>query len=113
METKRELKQHLGNFHIAGFTYYDGALVFRKLKIGKPLKLQLEEDNKYDSRAVAIYYKRHKIGYVPRSENRIFYKLLKVGLESHAQILVQQKNAHADPESQVRVVCFLQNFEAT
>src|SRR5690606_1364685 len=104
-------QEHLANFCIAGFTYYDGALVFRKLKVGKKLTLKLEEDNKYDARAVAIYYKSYKIGSVTRSENRMFYKLLKGGLEDYVQILVQQKNKSQSPESQVRVVCFLQNPE--
>ena len=53
--------QHLAQFKIAGFSYYEGAFVFRKLKIGTKLKLQLEEENKYDYRAVAIYYKNTKL----------------------------------------------------
>lgn len=64
--------QHLAQFKIAGFSYYDGAIVFRKLKIGTKLKLQLEEDNKYDCRAVAIYYKKHKIGFIPKTDTEFF-----------------------------------------
>mgnify|MGYP000159171693 CR=1 FL=1 len=75
-------KEHLAHFNIAGFTYYDGPECFKKLKIGKQLKLDLEPENKYDARAIAIYYKDLKLGFVPRSENRIIYKLLKVGLQS-------------------------------
>ena len=101
--------QHLANFHIAGFTYYDGALVFRKLKIGKELQLKLEEDNKYDPRAVAVYFKEKKIGFIPRDENRIFYKLLQVGLEDHIRILIQQINPSEHPERQVHVVAHLVN----
>ena len=45
--------QHLAQFKIASFSYYEGAFVFKKkLKIGTKLKLQLEEENKYDCRAV-------------------------------------------------------------
>ncbi|MDO5655991.1 MAG: HIRAN domain-containing protein [Flavobacteriaceae bacterium] len=99
--------EHLANFNIAGFTYYDGALVFEKLKIGQKLKLQLEENNRYDARAVAIYFKDHKIGFIPRTENRIFYKMLKVGLEKNIRILVQTRDATAHPEHQIRVVAHL------
>lgn len=99
--------EHLANFNIAGFTYYDGAPIFRKLKIGTKLKLQLEENNRYDARAVAIYFKNHKIGFIPRTENRIFYKMLKVGLENSIRILIQSKDATAHPEQQIRVVAHL------
>lgn len=100
-------KEHLANFHIAGFTYYEGAFVFRKLKMGKKLILKLDEENKYDPRAVAIYYKESKIGFVPRHDNRIFYKLMKVGLSEHIQVRIQQIDASANPEEQIRLVAHL------
>lgn len=101
--------QHLARFNIAGFSYYNGALVFRKLKIGKKLQLKLEKNNKYDARAVAIYYKEHKIGFVPRTDNRIFHKLLMVGLDNNIRLVVQQVDASANPENQVYVVAHLVN----
>ena len=64
--------QHLAQFKIAGFSYYEGAFVFRKLKIGTKLKLQLEEENKYDCRAVTIYYKKHKIGFILKRITEFF-----------------------------------------
>lgn len=99
--------EHLAHFYIAGFTYYDGAKIFQKLKIGQKLKLKLEDNNRYDARAVAIYYKKHKIGFVPRTENRIFYKLLKVGLKNNLRILVQSRNQSANPEQQIQVITHL------
>ncbi|WCO01782.1 HIRAN domain-containing protein [Psychroserpens ponticola] len=100
-------KEHLANFHIAGFTYYEGASIFRKLKMGRKLILKLEEENKYDPRAVAIYYKDFKIGFIPRQDNRIFYKLMKVGLSDHIQVRIQQIDATASPEEQIRLVAHL------
>ncbi|WP_299095937.1 HIRAN domain-containing protein [uncultured Winogradskyella sp.] len=102
-------KEYLANFCIAGFTYYEGVSVFRKLKIGKKLILKLEEENKYDPKAVAIYYKDSKIGFIPRNENRIFYKLIKIGLSNLIEIRVQQKDASAYPEEQIRLVAYLIN----
>lgn len=98
---------YLQSFFVAGFTYYDGALIFNKLKIGKKLNLKLEEDNKYDHRAVAIYYKENKIGFIPRTENRIFHKMLKIGLEKNIRVLVQRVQKNAQPENQVQVVVHL------
>ena len=55
-EAKRIEKRHLMNCRIAGFSYWDGAEAFEKLKIGTPLDLVREPDNRFDPYAVAIYY---------------------------------------------------------
>lgn len=103
--------EHLAHFTIAGFTYYEGAMVFRNLKVGKALELRLEADNTFDARAVAIYYKESKLGYVPRSENRIIYKLLKIGLIGHLRATIQKIDSREHPESQVMIVVHLINQE--
>ncbi|WKS95350.1 HIRAN domain-containing protein [Riemerella columbina] len=106
METRKN-REHLANFFIAGLTYYEAPLCFKKLKIGTRLTLVWEKDNKYDARAVAIYYKDFKLGFVPRTENRIFYKLLKMGHSDLFELLIQQVDPHAYPEQQIRVVAHL------
>jgi HIRAN domain len=100
------MREHLSHFNIAGFTYYDGVLAFQDLEIGLKLKLKLEENNKYDPRAIAIYHNKLKLGFVPRSENRIIYKLLKVGLNC-LEIRVQSISKKEHPENQVHVVVHL------
>ena len=100
------MKEHLAHFDIAGFTYYDGAEAFRKLKIGTKLNLVLDEENKYDSRAIAIYFDKLKLGYIPRSENRIFYKLLKVGI-TNFETSIQRIDASENPEHQIGVIVHL------
>jgi hypothetical protein len=102
------MKEHLSHFNIAGFTYYEGVLAFEHLKIGTQLQLRLEEDNKYDARAVAIYYNEFKLGFVPRAENRILYKLLKVGLNC-LDVRIQRINGKVNPEEQVGVLVHLVN----
>lgn len=101
-------KEHLANFNIAGFTYYDGIDCFEQLQIGTNLKLVLETDNKYDPRAVAIYFNEFKLGFVPRADNRIIYKLLSVGLDC-ISTKIQMIDASEDPEGQIRVVMHLVN----
>jgi hypothetical protein len=100
------MKEHLAHFDIAGFTYYEGVLAFNELKIGIQLQLKLEEDNKYDARAVAIYFNEFKLGFIPRSENRIIYKLLKVGIDC-LDVRVQRVNKKENPENQIGVVIHL------
>lgn len=104
-------KEHLAHFDIAGFTYYDGALAFKNLKIGTQVALKLDSDNKYDARAIAIYYKEHKLGFIPKSENRIFYKLFSVGLEKFVEARIQRISKDEHPENQVQVVAHLVNKE--
>ena len=100
------MREHLSHFNIAGFTYYDGVLAFKDLEIGLLLKLKQEEDNKYDPRAIAIYHNEFKLGFVPRNENRIIYKLLKIGLNC-LEVRVQSISKKEHPENQVSVVVHL------
>ncbi|HQF48357.1 DNA-binding protein [Flavobacterium alvei] len=100
------MREHLAHFDIAGFTYYEGVLAFNELKIGVQLQLKLEEENKYDARAVAIYYNEFKLGFVPRSENRIIYKLLKVGIDC-LEVRIQRVDKKENPENQIGVVIHL------
>ena len=99
-------KEHLANFSIAGFTYYDGAEAFSELKMGLKLEIELEKDNAYDPQAVLIKYKDFKLGYIPREHNRIFYKLLTVGI-NQIELRIQQIDEKDYPENQVGVVAHL------
>lgn len=107
------MKEHLANFPIAGLTYYDAVQCFDQFKIGMPLRLQMEQDNKYDARAVALYCGEHKIGFVPRAENRMIYKLLKLGHDPLLDCRIQQLDPTAHPENQVRVVVHLLPLQPT
>lgn len=103
-------REHYKNFHVAGFSYYEGVLVFNKLKIGTELQLKAEPDNKYDPLAVAIYLGEHKLGYVPRSAN---YSLSKILIAGHNlfETRVQYIDKTALPEDQLGVVVFLKSAE--
>jgi hypothetical protein len=100
------MREHLAHFSIAGFTYYEGVLAFNDLKIGTELRLVPEPTNQYDPRAIAIFYKEHKLGFVPRSENRILYKLMKVGFDQF-EVRVQRLAPEEDPEQQISVIVHL------
>lgn len=105
-KTHKTIKEHLAHFDIAGFTYYDGTDAFENLKIGTKLQLKIDYDNKFDARAIAIYHNDFKLGYVPRSENRIIYKLLKISFEG-LETKIQRIDATAHPENQVSVIIHL------
>lgn len=105
LKTKK-IKEHLSNFCIAGFTYYDGAEAFSELKIGLKLAIELEKDNPYDAHAVLIKYKDFKLGYIPSEHNSLFYKLLNVGI-NQIELRIQQMDKSEHPEKQIRVVAHL------
>ncbi|HAK00272.1 MAG TPA: DNA-binding protein [Bacteroidales bacterium] len=98
--------RHFNHFTIAGFTYYDGALVFSQLQIGTELSLVFEPDNRYDPKAVAIHFGEHKLGFVPRGSNDAIAKLLEMGHQPFA-CHIQQLDPTAHPEKQVGVVVFV------
>lgn len=99
-------RRHFTHFTIAGFTYYDGSIVFNELKIGTELQLVYEPDNKYDPKAVMLCYGEHKLGYVPRGINSEISKLLEMGYNVF-EARIQQLDSTAFPENQVGVIVYI------
>ncbi|MFV0290172.1 MAG: HIRAN domain-containing protein [Mangrovibacterium sp.] len=98
--------EHYKSFPLAGFTFYEGALVFGKLKVGKKLRLVLEPENKYDPQAVAVYFKGYKLGFVPKNSNYSISKFLSCGFNVF-EARIQRIDPTASPEHQVGVVVYL------
>ncbi|WP_130858979.1 HIRAN domain-containing protein [Gracilibacillus phocaeensis] len=99
-----EKSRHLMDFHVAGFTYYDGLDVIEELTLGRTVDLVSEADNPYDPEAVAIYYQERKIGYVPKDKNALLSTLLYFGHENILETRIQYANKETHPERQFRVV---------
>ena len=53
--------------------------VFPHLEKDLVLRMQRMPDNKYDENAIAIYYEKIRIGYVPRELNLIISRLMDAG----------------------------------
>ena len=73
---------------IAGAQYYDAPVIYSLAKHSDTLTLQREPRNPYDKRAVAIYWRNHKIGYIPRRENRIIAQMMDAGEDLQAQLAI-------------------------
>lgn len=97
---------HYKNFRLAGFSYYEGAIVFHKLRTGQKLQLKAEPDNKYDPQAVAVYFKEYKLGYVPRNANYSISKFLEAGCPVF-ETRIQYIHPEDMPENQVGLVVYL------
>ena len=104
-------KLYYKNFHISGFTYYDGPLLTKKLKVGKKLRLQAEPENRHDENAVAVYYKNHKLGFVPKEKNYSMSKFLNQG-HNPFEVVIQQVDKNEHPERQFRVAVFIAESES-
>jgi hypothetical protein len=96
--------RHFSHFAIAGFTYYDGADVFDRLKIGAPLTLAAEPENKFDPYAVAVYFEEYKLGYVPRGDNKEIHKFLLLGHDELFTAKINRIAPEEHPEQQVWVI---------
>lgn len=104
----KEVKhRHYLNFDIAGFSYWDGAMVLNELKPGQKVQLEREEDNRFDPYAVAIWYGENKLGFIPRDENHEISKFLEMGYEDIFDARIQRVSPEDHPEHQVSVIIYL------
>lgn len=102
-------RTHLANFHIAGFSFWDGSEAFEHLKIGTKLDLVREADNHFDPYAVALYYGEFKLGFIPRGNNRDISKYLDMGLDYIYEARIQRISPEEHPEHQVEVILYIKN----
>lgn len=109
MKTKQIEHRHLLDCSIAGFTYWDGVLAFNDLKIGTELRLQYEPDNEFDPYAIAIYYEKYKIGYIPRAENHQLSKFLEMGYTDIFEVRINRISPDVLPEEQVGIIIFIKS----
>lgn len=106
-------RRHYINFDIAGFTYWDGALVVADLKPGQKLRLEREEDNRFDPYAVALWQGENKLGFIPRDMNHEISKFLEMGYADIFDARIQRVTLDAHPENQVGVIIYIKrNGEA-
>ena len=54
---------------INGLAYYEGKRVLPALRVGDRLELRREPSNPHDERAVEIFWRKRKLGYLPRVQN--------------------------------------------
>lgn len=99
-------KVFLKSFHIAGFSYHQGASVFNELSIGTKLEIASDSKNIHDDSAVELRYKGKKIGYVPAEKNEEISAILKAGYKIF-ECVIQQLSPEKHPEQQVRVGVFV------
>lgn len=84
----------LEHFYIAGYYYYDGDKIEDQLKPNVPLTIKRESENPHDRKAISLWYKGHKLGFVPRHKNTTLAKLLDQQVDIKAVINEIYSDAH-------------------
>lgn len=100
-------RKHLLHCNIAGFTYYEGPIVFNRLQIGTELRLVVEPENQYDHDAIALYFEEHKLGFIPRTENKTLSIFLKQGYDDLFEVFINRVSPNEYPENQIGVIVYL------
>jgi hypothetical protein len=85
---------------VAGFQFHRGESIWSSLNVGEKLTLVREPTNPHDEDAVAVYFQDHKLGYVPRSENRAVAQMLDRGERLEARI--SELTTIEDPWQRIR-----------
>jgi len=70
----------------AGLRHHEAKAVWDQLLVGDVLTLIREPENAYDTRAVRVEWKGHKLGYIPRLENEAVARQLDRGNPLQARI---------------------------
>ena len=91
---------------LAGFTYHAAPAVFVTLRTGDELALLREADNPHDANAVSVYWRGHKLGYVPRTQNATLAWAMDRGESVVAR--VSRLQVHRNPRERVEFEVFLQ-----
>jgi hypothetical protein len=79
---------------LAGSQYYAVGEFWSELRVGDPLDLIREPDNPHDRHAIRVEWRGHKLGYVPRADNRAVAAALDAGDKLVARIarLTEHRN---------------------
>lgn len=72
-------KTNLLTCSVAGLPYYQWPRVSNHIRVQDILHLQREPANPHDHHAIAVYWNKHKLGYIPRKDNKVIKNLMDQG----------------------------------
>jgi hypothetical protein len=91
---------------LAGSQYYAVGAQWQQMQVGDLLELTREPDNRHDRHAIRVEWRGHKLGYVPRAENRALAAAMDSGDKLVARIV--RLSEHPDPWQRVRFEVFVE-----
>jgi hypothetical protein len=80
---------------LAGSQYYALGEHWSALRVGDPLELIREPNNRHDRQAIRVEWRGHQLGYVPRAANSVIAAALDAGDPLRARI--SRLTQHPDP----------------
>ena len=92
--------------NVAGFRYHGGHHVLSMINEGDPVILRREPHNPYDRRAIALYWRDEKLGYIPRADNVVIANLLDQGATLKAMVWKKKKLCHPHEVIEIQVRFF-------
>jgi len=99
--------------NVAGFRHYKGQRLWDGLCTNDPLVLVREPANPYDGRAVAVYWRKNKLGHIPRMDNAVIANLMDQDLVLDA--FIEEKRQSRNPWERlwvrVEMVCLRPSSE--
>lgn len=107
-----EKSRNLFDCNIAGFAYYDGLDAIEKLVLGAIVTLVPEPDNPYDPEAVAVYFEKTKLGYIPKSLNSVISTLFYFGYGDIFDAKICTRNLEEHMEKQFSIVVKIKDNRA-
>ncbi len=103
---------------IKGSYYHPSGKTINRQRAKTKLDLVPEPNNRYDSNAVAVYYKGSKVGYIPRDQNRAIFKALTGGgpdIDCTLGVFVPQNSRYTMPSKSynplITISTFLEDVE--
>jgi hypothetical protein len=88
---------------LAGFQYYEARALWHRLRPGALLELRRNPENPVDPKAVEVYWRGHKLGHLPRTDNAIIARLLDRRMKLRARIQTLRTSENPWERVQVRV----------
>ena len=76
----------LQNSPLAGSQYYAVSTSWTDIRVGDRLTLIREPDNRHDRHAIRVEWNGHKLGYVPRAENKAAARAIDGGEKLEARV---------------------------
>ena len=93
------------NSPLAGSQYYAVGEQWSAMRVGDRLDLIREPDNRHDRHAIRVEWRGHKLGYVPRAENRAVAQALDAGEALEARVSALREDP--DPWRRIEFEIFL------
>lgn len=93
--------------HLAGRKYHEADLVWDQLRIGLPLRLEREPDNRYDPEAIQVVFNNDGedvlLGYIPRGDNQSLAPFFDMGWGGMFDCRICRISPEKHPEEQIQL----------